>query len=130
LISEESMTVPNDRRYLATHEWHKLENGLVIVGITQDAADELTDVTYVNLPKVGARLEAGKPFGEIESVKATSDLMCGVGGSVVEINAALATNPGVVNSDPFSTGWMIKIKPDNPADVNKLMPAEEYQKNQ
>src|SRR3954463_7697464 len=100
------MAAPQDRRYLETHEWFKAEGKTVTVGITQAAADELTDITYVSLPKVGDRVTAGHRFGEIESVKATSDLYSGVSGTVTAINDQLANNPGLVNSDPFEAGWM------------------------
>jgi glycine cleavage system H protein len=116
------MSVPTDRKYLKSHEWHKPDGDVTVVGITQFAADELTDVTYVNLPKVGQKLAAGERFGEIESVKATSDLYVGVGGEVVAINDQLNDNPGLVNTDPFAGGWMIKIKPDG-TDSGLLDPA-------
>lgn len=122
------MSVPNDRRYLKTHEWHKPQDGLVVVGITQFAADELTDVTYVSLPKVGAKLTANARFGEIESVKATSDLYCGISGEVVAVNEALNADPGAVNRDPFDAGWMIKVKPDNAAELDALLDASAYEK--
>lgn len=119
---------PSDRRYLQTHEWHKPDGDVVTIGITQFAADELTDVTFVSLPKPGTKLLANGRFGEIESVKATSDLYSGVGGTVTAVNEQLANNPGLVNSDPYSAGWMIKIKADNPGDVNKLLSVEDYLK--
>jgi glycine cleavage system H protein len=122
------MSIPSDRRYLESHEWHKLDGDVVAIGITQSAADELTDITYVSLPKVGAKVEAGKRFGEIESVKATGDLYSGVSGTVSEINAQLANDPGLVNRDPFAGGWMIKLKVANGAELNKLLSAEEYEK--
>lgn len=122
------MSVPDDRRYLQTHEWHKPEGNIVTIGITQAAADELTDVTYVNLPPVGKAIAAHSSFGEIESVKATSDLYPGVSGTVTAVNDALNTNPGTINADPFGKGWMIKIKVTDPASVNKLLSAEEYLK--
>lgn len=122
------MSVPNDRRYLKTHEWHKPEDGLVVVGITQFAADELTDITYVSLPKVGTKVTANGCFGEIESVKATSDLYCGVSGEVVAVNDALNSDPGIVNRDPFNGGWMIKLKPANPDEMNRLLDGPAYEK--
>ena len=118
---------PSDRRYLETHEWHKPDGDLVVIGITQFAADELTDVTYVKLPKVGDKIEAGRPFGEIESVKATSDLYAGVSGEVVEVNPALTTNPGLVNSDPYAGAWMIRVKPSG-APSEKLAEVGAYLK--
>ena len=122
------MSVPNDRTYLETHEWHKLDGDTVTLGITQIAADELTDITFVSLPKVGDKLSANGRFGEIESVKATSDLYTGVGGTVTAVNAELNTNPGLVNSDPYEKGWMIKLKADNAGDVQKLLNSTDYLK--
>lgn len=122
------MSAPADRKYLATHEWHLLSGDEVTIGITQLAADELTDITFVSLPKVGAKVTANKPFGEIESVKATADLISGVTGTVAAVNDALSNNPGLVNQDPYASAWMIKIKADNPAELEKLLSAEEYMK--
>ena len=119
---------PKDLRYLQTHEWHRLDGDTITIGITQIAADELTDITYVSLPKLGTKLTANGRFGEIESVKATSDLYSGVAGTVTEVNAALADNPGLVNSDPYKGGWMLKVRLDNRGDFDKLLPADEYLK--
>ena len=104
------MAAPADRKYLPTHEWHRLEGDVVTIGITQFAADELTDITYVALPKVGDKVTKNQRWGEIESVKATSDLYTGVGGTVTAVNEKLATDPGLVNRDPYEQGWMIRIK--------------------
>src|SRR5262245_66242925 len=122
------MSAPNDRRYLQTHEWHKLDGDTVTIGITQFAADELTDITFVQLPKVGAKVEANKRFGEIESVKASSDLYTGVSGTVTEVNAALSDNPGLVNRDPYGGAWMIKVKMSEPKQLEKLLAVDEYLK--
>jgi len=120
---------PKDYRYLESHEWHKLEpDGTVTLGITHFAADELTDITYVSLPKVGDKVNAGARWGEIESVKATSDLYAGVSGTVAAVNAELASNPGLVNSDPYNAGWMIKITPTNADDFSKLLSSDDYLK--
>lgn len=118
------MSMPNDRKYLKSHEWHKADGDTVTIGITQIAADELTDITFVALPKVGATLTAGGRFGEIESVKATSDLYSGVGGEVIAVNDALNSNPGVINTDPFEAGWMIKVRVTDTAD--NLLDADAY----
>jgi glycine cleavage system H protein len=120
------MSSPTDRKYLKSHEWHKLEGDTVTIGITQNAADELTDITYVSLPKVGTKVSAGSRFGEIESVKATSDLYCGVTGEVTAVNATLADNPGIINTDPFIEGWMIKVKPSAPAELDALLSPADY----
>jgi glycine cleavage system H protein len=122
------MSTPNDRRYLETHEWHKPDGNVVTIGITQFAADELTDITYVSLPKVGQKLTAKSRFGEVESVKATSDLYSGVTGEVTEINRELANNPGLVNQDPYSKGWMIRVRVADPGEVNKLLSVDDYLK--
>ena len=120
------MTAPNDRKYLKSHEWHKLDGDTVTIGITQNAADELTDITYVSLPKVGTKLTANTRFGEIESVKATSDLYTGISGEVTAVNATLADNPGIINTDPFIEGWMLKVKPSAPSDMNALLSPADY----
>ncbi|MBV8780984.1 MAG: glycine cleavage system protein GcvH, partial [Phycisphaerae bacterium] len=106
----------------------KLEGDVVTIGITQTAADELTDITYVSLPKVGETVKANGRFGEIESVKATSDLYSGVNGTITAINEKLTSEPGLVNSDPFNAGWMIKVKATNPAEVKALLSADDYLK--
>lgn len=120
-----SAPAPADRRYSATHEWHKQDGDIVTIGITQFAVDELTDVTFVDLPNPGKQLTAGKTFGEIESVKATSELYSAVSGEVVEANAALKNDPSLVNQDPYGKGWMIKVKTPG-ADLSALMTAEKY----
>jgi glycine cleavage system H protein len=123
------MPVPQDRKYLETHEWHQLAGDVVTIGITQNAADELTDITYVKLPAVGTKVTAGSPWGEIESVKATSDLYTGVSGTVSAVNDELNANPGLVNSDPLGKGWMIKVKASNAAaEMGKLLSADDYLK--
>ncbi len=122
------MPAPTDRRYLQTHEWHRLEDDTVTIGISQFAADELTDITFVDLPKVGAVIEANSRFGEIESVKATSDLYSGVSGTVIAINSDLTDNPGQINRDPYNAGWMIKLKVTNADEMNRLLSSDEYLK--
>jgi len=123
------MDLPDDYRLLQTHEWHRREpDGTVVIGVTQFAADELTDVTYVALPKVGQQLAANERLGEIESVKATSDLYSGVGGEVVAVNDALTSDPGLVNRTPYTDGWMVKVRPSDPAEFDRLMTAADYLK--
>ena len=121
-------TAPPDRKYLPSHEWHRIEGDTATIGITQIAADELTDVTFVSLPKVGTTLAAKGRFGEVESVKATSDLYSGVAGTVTEVNEELTKDPSLVNSDPYNRGWMIKLKLSNPADAQKLLGVDDYMK--
>lgn len=122
------MSAPTNYRYLETHEWHQLEGDTVTIGITQIAADELTDITFVSLPKVGTAVQANKRFGEIESVKASSDLYSGVSGTVTAVNPELTNNPGMVNKDPYKGAWMIKVKVAGPDEMNKLLSAADYLK--
>lgn len=122
------MGVPTDRVYMPSHEWHLRNGNVVTIGITTFAADELTDITYVQLPEVGAAVKAGKPFGEIESVKATADLWSGVTGKVVDVNQRLADSPELVNNDAFGEGWMIKVELSDPAELDKLLTPAAYDK--
>ena len=117
---------PTDRRYTEEHEWVKLDGDLAVVGITSFAQDQLGDVVYVELPKVGDRVEAAKSFGVIESVKTASDLFAPVSGVVEAVNSALTGGPEQVNDSPYEDGWLIKVKPDNPADIDSLMTAQQY----
>jgi len=125
------MPAPADRRYSTTHEWHQPDAGgagggdIVTIGITQFAVDELTDITYVALPTVGKKIEAGKAFGEIESVKATAELNSAISGEVVAVNTALKDDPSLVNQDPYTKGWMIKVK-SPAANLSALMTADQY----
>ena len=120
---------PTDYRYLSSHEWHRKEaDGTIAIGITQHAADELTDITYVELPKVGSTVTKGQRWGIVESVKTASDLYTGVSGTVAAVNDELAKVPQLVNSDSFTRGWMIKIKPSDPAEFDQLLSAEDYEK--
>jgi len=121
------VAVPADRKYSKTHEWCKVEGNTVTVGITDFAANELTDITFVQLPQVGDTLTAGSEFGEIESVKATSPLYCAVSGKVVEVNDQLASQPELVNQDPYGAGWMIKVEAEDLAPLEQLMTAEQYE---
>ena len=121
------MSVPTDRRYARTHEWCKLEGGRAVVGITQFAADQLTDITFVELPAVGTKVEAGKPCGQIESVKSAGDLYAPVSGEVAAVNDALTDEPGLVNRDPFGTGWFVMIRPGNAGEMDGLLDAAAYE---
>ena len=121
------MNVPTDRRYSKTHEWFKVDGDIVTVGITQFAADELTDITFVELPEPGTAVEAGKEFGEIESVKATSELVSAVAGEIVEVNTTLTDAPELVNADPFNDAWMARIKSGDLGPLDSLMDAAAYE---
>ena len=122
------MAYPDDVRYTAEHEWARLEEGLVTVGITSYATEQLGDVVYVELPEVGNKVEAMKSFGVVEAVKTVSDLYAPVSGEVVAVNTALADQPGMVNQEPFGEGWMIRIRPSHPGELQKLMSSAEYEK--
>jgi glycine cleavage system H protein len=117
---------PIDRRYTAEHEWVKLEGGVAVIGITGFAQDQLGDVVYVELPKVGTRVEAMKPFGVIESVKTASDLFAPVSGTVEEVNGQVESEPQLVNDAPYEGGWLIKVRPDNASEIDNLLTAEQY----
>ena len=120
------MSVPSDLRYTRDHEWVRLEGELASVGITQYAADQLGDIVFVELPDAGRELEATKPFGVVESVKAVSDLYAPVTGAVAAVNDALAASPEIVNSDPYGEGWMIQVRLAADADLGELLDAEAY----
>lgn len=120
------MDFPKDVRYTTEHEWARLEDGLVTVGITGYASEQLGDVVFVELPEPGRRLEAEKAFGVVEAVKTVSDLYAPVAGEVVAVNEALAANPALVNQAPYGEGWMIRLKPDDPAAVGSLMDHAAY----
>jgi len=118
---------PDDRKYTKTHEWVKIEGEHAIVGITDHAQKALGDITFVDLPETGKKVEQGKEFGVIESVKAASDLYSPVNGEIAEVNSMLADNPEIINSDPYGKGWLIKIKNVNPAEIEKLLDASSYE---
>lgn len=117
---------PADYRYSKDHEWVKIEGASGTVGITDYAQNELGDVVFVELPKVGAQLKAGQTIGTIESVKAVSEVYCPVSGEVSAVNAALANAPEKINQEPHAGGWLIKLKLANPADASALMDAAAY----
>jgi len=122
------MPVPSDCKYAKSHEWAKrLPDGAVLVGITDYAQHSLGDITYVQLPQVGAVLGAGESFGVVESVKAASDLYAPVAGTVVEVNEALNAAPETVNTDPQGGGWMLKLQPADLAGLDALLSADAYQ---
>jgi glycine cleavage system H protein len=119
--------VPADLKYTQEHEWAKREGERIRVGITAFAQDQLGDVVFVELPKVGAKVAQRQSFGVVESVKAVSDLFAPVSGEVVEVNAALAKSPETVNQDPYGQGWMIVVKPSNAAEWDQLLTAAQYE---
>lgn len=118
---------PQDLRYTREHEWIRLDGNRGVVGITAYAQEQLGDVVFVELPKVGSTVEPGKTFGVVESVKTASDLYAPVSGSVAEVNDKLIDRPELVNQDPYGEGWMIVIAMSDPAQVSSLLTASEYE---
>ncbi len=120
------MNVPDDLLYTTSHEWIRREGENIRVGITDHAQAELTDVVFVELPKIGATVEAKSPIAVVESVKAASDIYAPVKGTVVETNHALTTNPALINTDPFGEGWIFALKIDNADDLKNLQSPAAY----
>ncbi len=118
-----------DLRYLESHEWHKLADGVVTIGISKFAVDELTDITYFEVRKKSGPIKKGQPFAEVESVKATSEIYSGIDGEIVGFNQEVVDNPAILNEDSYNKGWLIKIKPSNPAQFEALKSAAEYEKS-
>ena len=121
------MAYPNDFRYTKEHEWIKPQGDTATIGITHYAQESLGDIVFVDLPKVGAEITAGKAFGTVESVKAVSDLYAPASGKVIEVNEDLATSPEKINKDAHGT-WMIKIKLKDPNELKSLLSADDYEK--
>lgn len=122
------MNVPDDLLYTETHEWIKREGDKVRIGITDHAQSELTDVVYVELPKIDRSANAREAIAVVESVKAASDIYAPVKGTVVEANKGLETDPGLVNREPYGQGWLFALKIDNPDDLKSLKDAAAYKK--
>jgi glycine cleavage system H protein len=120
------MNVPDDLFYTETHEWVRIEGENARVGITDHAQAELTDVVYVELPKIGAQVEAGGQIAVVESVKAASDIYAPIKGTVVEVNKNLQDNPALVNTSPFGDGWIFVLKMASPGDLKQLKEAAAY----
>ena len=115
-------------KYSKTHEWIRVEDDIAVIGITDHAQSELGDITYLDLPEAGRILQHDAQFGEVESVKAVSELFSPVSGEVVETNTGIADSTEVVNEDPFGKGWLIKVRLANPSELAELMDAADYQK--
>jgi glycine cleavage system H protein len=121
-----SSQIPAELRYASSHEWARLEDGIVTVGITDHAQNALGDVVYVELPEVGDTLSATQEAGVVESVKAASDVYCPVSGEVIAINEMLEDSPETINADPYTDGWFYKIKIDDVEQFSSLLDADEY----
>ncbi|KAJ8774449.1 hypothetical protein K2173_016895 [Erythroxylum novogranatense] len=115
-------------KYASSHEWVKHEGSVAAVGITDHAQDHLGEVVFVDLPEAGGAVSKGSSFGAVESVKATSDVNSPISGEIVEVNPKLSESPGLINSSPYEEGWIIKVKPSNPSELESLMGPKEYTK--
>lgn len=122
------MKVPPELRYTKEHEWIRVKGTEAEIGITDYAQGELGDVIFVELPQAGSKVAQMKPFGTIDAVKTVSDLFAPVSGEVVAVNDSLQSNPALVNQSPYEKGWMVRIKLDNPKEVDALLSAADYQK--
>lgn len=118
--------IDKNAKYTKTHEWVRVEGDLAVIGVSDYAQHQLSDVVYVELPEVGDEVSKGEGFGTSESVKAAEELYSPVSGAVVEINEEITDNPALINEDPFGQGWMIKIKPSNGPELAELMDAQTY----
>lgn len=114
-------------RYLKTHEWARVEGNVVVCGISDHAQEAMSDLVYVEVPRAGAKFKAGDAMAVVESVKAASDVYAPIGGTVIEANGALETSPEAINKDPYGSGWLVKMRADNPADLDALMDAAAYE---
>ena len=120
------MNVPDDLKYAETHEWIRIDGDTGTVGITDHAQNELTDIVYVDPPKIGAAVTAGQPAAVVESVKAASDIYSPVDGEVTEVNEALSSEPALVNTSPYEDGWLYKIRLSNPSQLDALKSPDDY----
>ncbi len=120
--------ITEDNYYTADHEWANVDENIVTVGITEFAQQQLGEVVYVEIPEEGQKVSQGDSFGVIESVKAVSDLIAPVSGSVIEVNENITNNPGILNDDPMNQGWLIKIELDTEKELAALLKASEYKK--
>jgi len=122
------MEIPADLRYLKSHEWARVKGNLVTVGVTEYAVEQLNrDIVFVELPAVASDVKQGEPFGVIEAVKAVYDLYSPITGEVVEVNDAVVGDAALVGRSPFGDGWMIRVKMINPAELNRLLDAKQYE---
>jgi glycine cleavage system H protein len=124
-----AQNIPDDLRYTRSDEWVRRQDGELITGITAYASEQLGDVVYLQMPEVGKRFGQGEAYGEIESVKAVSELYCPLAGEVLETNDELDANPGLVNDDPYGNGWIARLRADNLDDYDALLDAAAYERH-
>jgi glycine cleavage system H protein len=120
------MNIPKNLKYAKTHEWVRIDGNAAVVGITDHAQEELTDIVYVELPSVGAQVEATKESAVVESVKAASDIYSPVSGEIEAVNEELSSAPELVNDDPYGKGWLFKVKMSDPAELDELLSPDDY----
>lgn len=120
--------VPSDLKYTKSHEWVRVSGDTAVVGITDHAQHELTDIVFVELPDAGRKVKAGEACAVVESVKTASDIYSPLSGEILEVNKSVVDDPALVNSEPFGSGWFFKIKFSNPAELNALLSPEQYKK--
>jgi len=118
--------IPEVLKYTKEHEWARVEDDIVIIGITDYAQDALGEIVYIELPSEGDEITKGETFGAVESTKSVSDLYAPISGEVVEVNEALLDSPEAINEDPYGEGWMVKVKPYDPSELEDLMDSDEY----
>jgi glycine cleavage system H protein len=119
--------IPENLRYTKDHEWVSVDSDIATIGITDYAQSSLGDVVYIDMPRVGDKFGAHEAFGSVESVKAVSEIFLPIGGEITEVNDGLNDTPENVNSDPYSSGWMVKVRMDNPGEADALLSAVEYE---
>ena len=121
------MARPENLKYTPTHEWLRIEGDLAVVGITDFAVEQLSDIVFIDLPQAGQAVAKGDRFGEVESTKTVSDLMAPVSGTVTEVNSQLTDNPEILNQSPFEKGWILKVRMSDPGEASSLLGAAAYQ---
>ncbi len=122
----EELFLPDDVHYMETHEWARDEEETVVVGVNDYAQDQLGDIVFVELPEIGDTFEKGEEFGTLESVKAVSELFLPIGGKIVAMNDTLSETPELINQEPYNSGWLVEVEPDDPDEIQTLMTSAEY----
>ncbi len=120
------MAYPSDRVYSESHEWHKVDGDTVTLGLSTFAVNQLTDVTYAEMQPTGTEVAAGDSIGEVESVKATSDVFCACAGEIIEVNQAVIDDPALLNTDPYEAGWLVKVRVTDASGLDGLLAAGPY----
>jgi glycine cleavage system H protein len=122
----EELFLPDDVHYTETHEWARDEEETVVVGVNDYAQDQLGDIVFVELPEIGDTFEKGEEFGTLESVKAVSEIFLPIGGKIVAVNDTISETPELINQEPYNSGWLVEVEPDDPDEIRALMTSAEY----